>query len=204
MKKIFFLHNAKCAGSFITHHLYNLNTVEFNGSHLCNHRFNDSLKHIPIYKLGDNKIKYDECNVRITSIRNPISRFISMYNFLLSSCLKLRDKEPWRIFDLDTFLTYDDVYQYKYFAKDVTSALNIINNDFKYIIQYESLEQDFSFFIEKEKIPINPNFENRLNPGNYIIKSFTTEDINKISYALQPDMEFYIEAIKIKNKKQSQ
>lgn len=199
MKNFFYIHNAKCAGTSLWAVLLKLTNNK------CYRNSSNDLESpikngsVPWHlSIDDINVNIFEKYTTITSIRHPVSRFFSIYNFLLERCVNDRNKKDIRDFSIDTFLKYDDVYQYKYFGPTLNKAIQAISK-IDYILDVDTLDSDMSFFINKEGL--NPITIPRKNICSYWIKSFSVEDIIKITKALNEDILFYNKALEIKLEK---
>lgn len=200
-RKYFFIHNAKCAGNSLWPMLQTMtnNNCYRNISKDLEQPFQsvDNLKyaHLPVINCGDDIFNN---YITITNIRHPISRFFSIYNYLLERCVNDRSKADVRNFSIDYFLTYNDVYQYKYYGDTVDKAISVINN-IDYIIDVDTIVEDLNFLIEVEGF----NREEILvkNATEYWVKYFSFSDVIKITKSLNDDIIFYNSAVSVKNRK---
>lgn len=190
--KIFYEHIAKTGGTYIISVLepffknsyrifdvVDLSSYDFLSTHL---RYKD--------------ICIDDDYIKLTSIRHPMERFISLYNFLL-----LNSDKEWCNFspsslDLNTFFKRNDTKSYLYFANNVKDAIDVVSS-FDYIIDHSVLKEDLEHFAYISNIDIYPP-NNKINVGKYIINSFSVSDIIKITKELSDDIIFYDKITKIK------
>lgn len=188
MKSILFQHNAKTAGHFICSYLRSFDDINI---------VNQSLDlHLPVFDERVAPLFENDSIINMTCIRHPIDRFVSIYNFLLIRQLtnQLKEHEEERDFDLNIFLDHSDVYQYKYYGKTVEEAINTIKK-FDYIIEFNNLSEDLNYFTTNENLSTDKyfDFNRKVNATNYLINSFTVDNIKLITSKLTCDIYFYRE-----------